>query len=114
MMYGQPGTPSIVAGAACVALAGFVLVVGLPPLFAVPFACVAFVGGVAGLWRGWKLRQAARYDLRRLLDTPYGEPEEPDHDVIPEGDVAVPYCGWCDEVYRPGTLRCPTCRRELG
>lgn len=113
MMSGQPGASSILAGAACLILGAFVFLLPLPLAFTVPFAGVALVGGVAGIWRGWQRRQSARYDLRGLLNAPYGEPEEPDMDVIPEGELAVPYCGWCDETYPPGTHRCPTCRREL-
>ena len=113
-MAGRPGSSSLVAGVACLVLAGFVFMLPVPAAFALPFAVVAGAGGLAGLWTGWRRQKAARYDLRRLSDPPPDPPEEPYLDAIPEGEVSAPYCGWCDECYPPGTYRCRECGRELG
>ena len=87
---------------------------------AVP-ALVLGLAALFGAWVWWKRRQADRYDLRRLHDTPrtgiYDQtpllPDEvPDDHLITED--SGPYCYGCDEAYPAGTRACRHCGRPLG
>lgn len=108
----SPGGQSLLmVGLALLALAGMTLVTPLPtaPLLAM----TAFAAGLACLVVAWQRRRAARYDLSRLWRDAPPAGEEPAGDPAPD-EEASPYCGWCDEVYPPGTWRCARCGRELG
>ena len=100
------------AGAACVALAGYVLVeAGRAALVLSPLLLAA---GIACFVVWWVRQRAEKYDLNRLWEEPLPAADEPYHDTIDPNTVGAPYCGWCDEAYPPGTTSCLHCGRALG
>ena len=118
-MFGKLRSPSgggslLLMGIALLALAGVLLATPLPRQTGVALAAACALAGVILGVTWWRREQAAKYDLSRLWDTPPADrrgPEEPDIDTVE--DEAAPYCGYCDEVYAPGTYRCERCGRGL-
>jgi hypothetical protein len=118
-MFGKLRSPSgggslLLMGIALLALAGVLLVTPLPRETGVALAIGCGLAGAAlgAVW--WRREQEAKYDLGRLFDTPPADrhaPEEPYQDTVDAN--ASPYCGYCDEVYAPGTYRCERCGRGL-
>jgi hypothetical protein len=110
------GASLLMGGLAALALGGFLLLTPLPAPLNLALGGAAGAGGAAAV-TAWALRRrAARYDLNRLWEegAPSREPEEPYEETLAKGEEASPYCGWCDEVYAPGTRRCLRCNREIG
>lgn len=78
---------------------------------AIPASLLGLIA-VFAAWRWWKRRQADRYDLSRLRQTPLLPDEAPDDDLLTE--ESGPYCHVCDEAYPVGTSACRHCGRPLG
>ena len=118
-MFGKLRGPSgggslLLMGIALLALGGVLLGTPLPPATTITLAAFSAFGGFALIVMWWRREQQAKYDLSRLFDTPPADrhgPEEPYDDTVE--DEAAPYCGYCDEVYAPGTYRCQRCGRSL-
>jgi hypothetical protein len=108
------GGSLLLMGIAFLALAGVLLATPLPNGAGIVLAATSAVFGLA-LAIVWRRReQEAKYDLRRLFETPPADrhvPDEPYEDTVDAN--AAPYCGFCDEVYAPGTYRCARCGRSL-
>ncbi len=107
------GGSLLLMGIALLALAGILLGTPLPQATAIAMAAVSALAGVTlgAIW--WRREQEAKYDLRRLFDTPPADrtQEEPHVDTVDRD--SAPYCGYCDEVYAVGTYRCKRCGRGL-
>lgn len=107
------GYTSLMAGLACLVLAGFAALAPLPVRGRL-FLMLAFgIAGIAGISAWWLRRRTDRYDLSRLWEEPPPAADEAYEDHLPEGEEGAPYCGWCNEVYPAGTYRCRHCGRVL-
>lgn len=118
-MFGKLRSPSgggslLLIGIALLALAGVLLGTPIPRETALTLAAVSALAGIALGVMWWRREREAKYDLSRLFDAPPADrhgPEQPYEDTVEED--AAPYCGFCDEVYAPGTYRCERCGRSL-
>ena len=118
-MFGKLRSPSgggslLLVAIALLALAGVLLATPLPRESSVMLSALSALAAVTlgAIW--WRREQDTKYDLRRLYETPPADrrgPDEPHEDTV-DSDAA-PYCGYCDEVYAPGTYRCERCGRGL-
>jgi hypothetical protein len=106
------GMSFLAAGLACLALGGFILFVPLPGIAQLGIGAVAMVAAGVCFWRAWQASRRDPYDLKGLWDRE-DPPEEPEWDTLDSQDIPAPYCGYCDEVYEPGTHRCRQCGRSL-